>query len=99
MVAGGPQRRCPAFSPQRPLFRPRYDPRRQWRALRGAPIAGGSFQVVIMRKTITHPTLALLAFLGFAVLLSACHTTAGAGKDISKTGQAITRSANEATPR
>jgi len=46
-----------------------------------------------------HSTLILLAFLSIAPLLGACHTTAGAGKDISKTGQAITKGANDATPR
>lgn len=29
------------------------------------------------------------------LLLSACHTTAGAGKDLSSAGNAITHSANE----
>jgi predicted small secreted protein len=52
-----------------------------------------------MCKKITRSTLILLAFMGVAPLLSACHTTAGAGEDISKTGQAITKSANDATPR
>lgn len=31
-------------------------------------------------------------------LISACHATAGAGKDISKTGDAIERTAKEHTP-
>ncbi len=30
-----------------------------------------------------------------AMLLAACHTTAGAGKDLSAAGSAITHSANE----
>jgi predicted small secreted protein len=55
--------------------------------------------MVTMRKTIGRTAGMLLAFLGISVFLAACHTTAGAGKDISKTGQAITRSANQATPR
>lgn len=33
-----------------------------------------------------------------APLLSACHTTAGAGEDISATGQAITNAADKHTP-
>ena len=33
-----------------------------------------------------------------APLLSGCHTTAGAGKDISNTGRAITNDANRNTP-
>jgi predicted small secreted protein len=51
-----------------------------------------------MYKRMTLPTLILLAFLGITPLLSACHTTAGAGEDISKTGQAIERTADKATP-
>jgi predicted small secreted protein len=46
----------------------------------------------------TKLVLTLLAFLGAAPLLGACHTTAGAGEDISKTGQAIERSANKNAP-
>jgi predicted small secreted protein len=45
---------------------------------------------------------ASLIVAGFSVaaimLLAACHTTAGAGKDISATGNAITNSAVQATP-
>ena len=41
-------------------------------------------------------TLAALA--GAAPLLSACHTTAGAGQDISATGTALTNSAHANTP-
>jgi len=46
----------------------------------------------------TMVALTLLALFSAAMLLSACHTTAGAGQDISKTGQAIERSANENAP-
>jgi predicted small secreted protein len=42
--------------------------------------------------------LALLALWGAALLLSACHTTAGAGQDIANTGHAIERSANQNAP-
>ena len=56
-------------------------------------------KVVFMCKKTMRSTLILLAFLGIVPLLGACHTTAGAGQDISKTGQAITRGANDATPR
>ena len=61
--------------------------------LRSEPLS----KVICMYKT--RSTLVVLAFLSLAPLLGACHTTAGAGQDISKTGQAITRSANNATPR
>jgi predicted small secreted protein len=43
-------------------------------------------------------TLTLFALLSAGPLLGACHTTAGAGKDISKTGQAIEDEAIEHTP-
>jgi predicted small secreted protein len=42
--------------------------------------------------------LTVLVLLGAAPLLSACHTTAGAGEDISATGHAITHSADKNTP-
>jgi len=51
-----------------------------------------------MCKRTTILTLSLIALLGAAPLLGACHTTAGAGKDISKTGQAIEKEAIENTP-
>jgi predicted small secreted protein len=42
--------------------------------------------------------LATLSLLAAVPLLSACHTTAGAGQDISATGQAIDKAAKKATP-
>jgi predicted small secreted protein len=49
-----------------------------------------------MRAT---PAIALtLLVLIAAPLLSACHTTAGAGEDVSATGHAITHSAEKNTP-
>jgi predicted small secreted protein len=42
--------------------------------------------------------LTLLALLAAAPLLGACHTTAGVGEDISKTGSAIEHSADWAAP-
>ncbi len=50
-----------------------------------------------MRKHLSI-ALTLLALLGVAPLLGACHTTAGAGEDISATGHALTHSADKATP-
>jgi predicted small secreted protein len=44
-----------------------------------------------MRKINLVAAISLTAML----LLSACHTTAGAGKDLSAAGNAITHSANE----
>jgi predicted small secreted protein len=41
--------------------------------------------------------LALFALLGTAPLLSACYTTAGAGKDLQAAGQGISHSAQENT--
>jgi predicted small secreted protein len=51
-----------------------------------------------MCKRTTILALTLIALLGAGPLLGACHATAGAGKDISKTGQAIEHEAIEHTP-
>jgi predicted small secreted protein len=50
-----------------------------------------------MRK-IFPIALTLLVLLGAVPLLGACHTTAGAGEDISATGTALTNSAEKHTP-
>ncbi|MBY0303403.1 MULTISPECIES: entericidin A/B family lipoprotein [Sphingomonas] len=42
-----------------------------------------------MRKIVT------MAALAGAVLVSACNTVAGAGKDVSSAGQAVTKTAND----
>jgi predicted small secreted protein len=42
--------------------------------------------------------LALLGLVAVTPLLSACHTTAGAGQDISATGKAIEKAADKHTP-
>jgi predicted small secreted protein len=47
-----------------------------------------------MHKNIAIALVSLLVLSGAASMLSACNTTAGAGKDISATGRAITRSAD-----
>jgi predicted small secreted protein len=51
-----------------------------------------------MYKRTTMLALTLTMLFGATALLGACHTTAGAGEDISKTGQAIEKSANKNTP-
>ena len=47
----------------------------------------------------SHPTtralLLVLALAALAPMLSACNTTAGAGADVSATGRALTRGAND----
>jgi predicted small secreted protein len=51
---------------------------------------------VLTPKEVPMRRINLMAAIGFtALLLAACHTTAGAGKDISAAGHAITHSANE----
>jgi predicted small secreted protein len=50
-----------------------------------------------MRKTLSI-VLTLAMLIGAAPLLAACHTTAGAGQDISATGNALTNSAEKHTP-
>lgn len=42
--------------------------------------------------------LTLFVLLAAVPLLGACHTTAGAGEDISATGNAVTRGAEKLTP-
>jgi predicted small secreted protein len=43
-------------------------------------------------------TLILATLLGIAPMLSACHTTAGFGQDVSQGGHALTNSANANAP-
>jgi entericidin B len=50
-----------------------------------------------MRKTLSI-ALTLLVLVGAAPLLGACHTTAGAGEDISAGGKALTNSAEKHAP-
>lgn len=50
-----------------------------------------------MRKVLSI-ALTLIVLIGAAPLLGACHTTAGAGEDISATGKAMTNSAEKHTP-
>ena len=48
-----------------------------------------------MRTTILKAFLTVFILSGAAAALSACNTTAGAGKDISNAGHAITNEANK----
>ena len=50
-----------------------------------------------MRANISA-ALALIVLLATAPLLGACHTTAGAGQDLSATGHVITKDADKAMP-
>jgi predicted small secreted protein len=71
---------------------------RQTRAAWRGQRRNHSIKVNVMCKRMALSSLVLLAFLGIAPLLGACHTVAGAGQDVSKTGQVITKTANQATP-
>lgn len=51
-----------------------------------------------MHNKSTKLALTLLVLLGAAPLLGACHTTAGAGQDISNTGKVIEKTADKAAP-
>ncbi|MGC8469324.1 MAG: entericidin A/B family lipoprotein [Acetobacteraceae bacterium] len=51
-----------------------------------------------MRKNL-FLALSLVALIGLAPMLAACNTTAGAGRDISAAGHAITGSAVKNTPQ
>ncbi len=54
---------------------------------------------VIMFRTRTHTTFLAILTLALALpMLAACHTTAGAGQDISDTGHVINKAATNATP-
>jgi len=54
----------------------------------------------IIDMKVKFPTIfAVLVLLGFAPVLSACNTTAGAGRDIAATGNVITDEANKHKPR
>jgi entericidin B len=49
------------------------------------------------RKTIMRRVI-LLSVLAASLLVSACNTIAGAGKDVTATGHAVTDTAQDATP-
>lgn len=51
-----------------------------------------------MGKTLPIALVTLLTLIGAASLLTACHTAAGAGEDISAGGHALTNSAEKHTP-
>jgi predicted small secreted protein len=53
--------------------------------------------IITMNKNLSI-ALTLLVLVGIAPMLGACHTTAGAGEDLSATGHAITHSADKNTP-
>jgi predicted small secreted protein len=50
-----------------------------------------------MQKNITI-ALTLLALIGVAPMLAACHTAAGAGEDLTAGGHALTNSAEKHAP-
>jgi len=60
-------------------------------------IRSSTSRIIIMRTNLAI-ALTFLALLAAAPLLAACHTTAGAGQDISATGHVLTHSAEKATP-
>jgi entericidin B len=49
-----------------------------------------------VRQGVARAILATTLLLGASALLSACNTTAGAGKDISAAGGAVTNTADKA---
>jgi predicted small secreted protein len=51
-----------------------------------------------MSKKSAIQILTVLTLLSAVPALSGCHTTAGLGQDVSKTGQAVNKAANQATP-
>jgi entericidin B len=63
------------------------------RAVRGEGAA--SSRSGNMRKTVAKAFLTVFLLTGAATALSACNTTAGAGKDMSAAGRAITNEADK----
>lgn len=51
-----------------------------------------------MRKSTKVLALILFSLTGATLLLSGCHTIAGAGEDVAKTGKAIEKSADKHAP-
>ncbi|MEO8714906.1 MAG: hypothetical protein ABI369_07830 [Acetobacteraceae bacterium] len=51
----------------------------------------------MMRKSLSI-VVTIAVLIGAVPVLSACHTTAGAGQDISATGKVITKDAKRLTP-
>jgi predicted small secreted protein len=54
-------------------------------------------RIIVMHSKLSI-ALTFLSLIAVAPLLGACHTTAGAGEDLSATGHAITHSADKNTP-
>jgi predicted small secreted protein len=54
-------------------------------------------RTIAMNRTLSI-ALTLLVLLTAAPLLGACHTTAGAGEDLSAAGHAVTNGAQRSTP-
>ena len=46
-------------------------------------------------SSVSRGLIVALVLAGLAPMLSACNTTAGAGKDVSAAGSAVTRTAND----
>jgi predicted small secreted protein len=69
-----------------------------WRWCRFGPPDHDTHERIITIRTKLSITLALLVLIGAAPLIGACHTTAGAGEDISATGHVITHIAVKNTP-
>jgi len=74
-------------------------PNRSGNFSRGRALCHGTFCTVsFTMRTLSSASLTLILLLAAMPLLSACHTTAGAGEDISATGHAIDNAATKATP-
>jgi predicted small secreted protein len=59
--------------------------------------AGMGYRRFLMTRSF-RLALTLAALIGVAPVLSACHTTAGVGQDLSQGGHALTNSANANAP-
>jgi predicted small secreted protein len=63
-----------------------------------APTPVIAFERIHIMSKVFSIALTVFVLVGMIPLLGACNTTAGAGKDISATGHAVTNSADKHTP-
>ncbi|GEM_PF-2484077 len=52
-------------------------------------------QVRALKRSVAATLATMMLLAGAAIALSACNTTAGAGKDVSATGHAVTNTADD----
>ena len=71
------------------------NPLSRWKSAVPSEVGGEDCGEIDMKATKTGLTLTAAVLLLVPMLLAGCDATAGAGRDITSAGQAITNSANE----